>query len=84
MNWLGSRAVVRPENSEGGHNLSLLVEIGFTDLPKSGGAPHMAPPSPTGLGSITVLFDQEIPNDRKTNCVVGREMRNMSTKSICI
>ena len=40
----------------------------------------MAPPSPTGLGSITVLFDQEIPNDR----VVGREMRNMPTKFICI
>ena len=36
MNWLGSRAVGRPENPEGGHNLSLLVEIGLTDLPKSG------------------------------------------------
>ena len=27
----------------GGHNLSPLVEIGLTDLPKSGGA--MAPPA---------------------------------------
>ena len=44
----------------------------------------MAPPSPTGLGRITVLFDQEIPNDRKRNLVVGREMRNTSTKFICI
>ena len=34
----------------GGHNLLPLVEIGLTDLPKSGGA--MAPPAPpetTGL-----------------------------------
>ena len=65
MNYQGSRAV--------GHNLSVLVEIGLTDLPKSGGAPHKAPPSPTGLGSITVLFDQEISNDRKTKCVWSEE-----------
>ena len=31
----------------GGHNLPLLVEIGLTDLPKSGGA--MPPPGTTGL-----------------------------------
>ena len=30
----------------GGHNLSPLVRIGLTDLPKSGGA--MAPPAPPG------------------------------------
>ena len=30
----------------GGHNLPLPVEIGLTDLPKSGGA--MAPPAPLG------------------------------------
>ena len=30
----------------GGHNLPLLVEIGLTDLPKSGGA--MAPQAPPG------------------------------------
>ena len=36
-------------------NLLLLVEIGFTDLPKSGGvmAP-LAPPAPTGLAAATV------------------------------
>ena len=32
----------------GGHNLPPLVEIGLTDLLKSGGA--MAPPGTTGLG----------------------------------
>jgi hypothetical protein len=31
----------------GGHNLPSLVEIGLTDLPKSGGT--MAPPGRTGL-----------------------------------
>ena len=31
----------------GGHNLPHLVEIGLTDLPKSGGA--MAPPAPPGV-----------------------------------
>ena len=34
----------------GGHNLSPLVEIGLTDLPKSGGA--MAPPAPPGTTSL--------------------------------
>ena len=43
------RAVGRSENPGvpvlfGGHNLSPLVEIGLTDLPKSGGT--MAPPAP--------------------------------------
>ena len=43
------RAVRRSENPEvpvlfGGHNLPPLVEIGLTDLPKSGGA--MGPPAP--------------------------------------
>ena len=46
------RAVGRSENPGvpvifGGHNLPLLVEIGLTDLPKSGGA--MASPGTTGL-----------------------------------
>ena len=45
------RAVGRSENPGvpvlfGGHNLPPLVEIGLTDLPKSGGA--MAPPAPPG------------------------------------
>ena len=34
-----------------GHNLSPLVEIGLTDLPKSGGA--MAPPAPPGTTGLT-------------------------------
>ena len=39
------RAVGRSDNLGlpvlfGGHNLPLLVEIGLTDLPKSGGAKH--------------------------------------------
>ena len=49
--WVSNRAVGRSENpgmpvSFGGHNLPLLVEIGLTDLPKSGGA--MAPRHPRG------------------------------------
>ena len=51
--WHGlicTRAVARSENPGvpvlfGGHNLLPLVEIGLTDLPKSGGAP----PGTTGL-----------------------------------
>ena len=50
------RAVGRSENPRvpvlfGGNNLALLVEIGLTDLPKSGGAmaPPPAPPGTTGL-----------------------------------
>ena len=42
------RAVGRPENSGlpvlfGGHNLPPLIEIGLTDLPKSGGMYHGTP-----------------------------------------
>ena len=56
-----NRAVGRPENPRmplifGGHNLPPLVEIGLTDLPKSGGA--MAPqahPGTTGLLN-TVMY----------------------------
>ena len=52
MNILHYRAVGRSENPgvpvlHGGHNLSLLVEIGLTNLPKSGVA--MAPPGTTPL-----------------------------------
>ena len=55
------RAVARSENLGvpvlfGGHNLSPLVEIGLTDMSKSGGA--MAPPAPSGttpLYSFPVL-----------------------------
>ena len=58
-----SRAVGRSENPGvpvlfGGHNLPPLVEIGLTDLAKSGGA--MAPPVPpgtTGLGQ-SLKFQQ--------------------------
>ena len=34
----------------GGHNLLPLVEIGLTDLPKSGGA--MATPAPPGMTGL--------------------------------
>ena len=52
------RAVARSENPEGlvvlgGDNVSPLVEIGLTDLPKTGGA--KAPPAPplaTALSSF--------------------------------
>ena len=52
------RTVVRSENPGvpvlfDGHNLPTLVEIGLTDLPKSGGA--MAPLGTTGLLTIIVL-----------------------------
>ena len=52
---LVSRAVGRSENPWGpvlfgGHNLSPLVEIGLTDLPKSGGA--MVPPTPPGTTGL--------------------------------
>ena len=50
------RAVRRSENPGvpvlfGGHNLTPLVEIGLTDLPKSGG--DMAPPAPPGTTGLT-------------------------------
>ena len=50
------RAVGRSVNPEGpvlfdGHNLSPLVEIGLTDLPKSGGA--IAPPAPPGTTPLS-------------------------------
>ena len=56
-----SRAVGRSENPGvpvlfGGHNWPALVEIGLTDVPKSGGA--MAPPTPPGttaLGDATAV-----------------------------
>ena len=49
------RAVGRSENPGvpvlfGGHNLSPLVEIGLTDLPKSGSA--MAPLAPPGTTTM--------------------------------
>ena len=52
---LFNRAVGRSENPGvpvlfGGHNLPPLVEIGLTDLPKSGGA--MAPPAPPGTTGL--------------------------------
>ena len=52
MQLIGTdRAVGQAENPGvpvlfGGHNLPPSVEIGLTDLPKSGGA--MAPPAPPG------------------------------------
>ena len=39
----------------GGHNLSPLVEIGLTDLPKSGGA--MAPPAPPGTTGLLMYIE---------------------------
>ena len=50
-----NRAVGGPENPRmplifGGHNLPPLVEIGLTDLPKSGDA--MTPPVPSGTTSL--------------------------------
>ena len=47
-----------PENPRvpvlfGGHNLPPLVEIGLTDLPKSGGAPP-APPGTTPLAGLDI------------------------------
>ena len=56
------RAVGRSENLRipvlfGGHNLPPLVEIGLTDLPKSGGA--MVPPAPPGTTGLpfALLFN---------------------------
>ena len=59
------RAAGRPENPEvpvlfGGHNLPPLVEIGLTDLPKSGGAmAPLAPPGTTGLCSYVCMFNRK-------------------------
>ena len=55
-----SRAVGRSENPGvpvlfGGHNLPPLVEIGLTDLPKSGGA--MAPLAPPGTTGLLSTYD---------------------------
>ena len=55
------RAVARSENPGGGHvvlggdNVPPLVEIGLTDLPKSGGA--RAPPAPPLATGLLVIFD---------------------------
>ena len=49
----------------GGHNLPSLVEIGLTDVPKSGGA--MAPPAPpetTPLEDSDVHTEGEHPLDK--------------------
>ena len=51
------RAVGRSENSGlpilfGGHNLPPLIEIGLTDLPKSGGT--MAPPAPPWTTTLNI------------------------------
>ena len=57
------RAVGRSENPGvpvvfGGHNLPPLVEIGLTDLPKTGGA--MAPPAPPGTTGLLMRTYVEI------------------------
>ena len=57
------RAVGRSENPGvpvlfGGNNLTLLFEIGLTDLPKSG-VPHaMAPPVPPGMTPLLYCLVQ--------------------------
>jgi hypothetical protein len=57
----GFRAVGSPENPGvpvlfGGHNLPPSVEIGLTDLPKSGGAmAPLAPPGATGLNGEKIM-----------------------------
>ena len=53
------RALGRSENLEvpvlfGGHNLTRLVEIGLTDLPKSGGV--IAPPAPQGTTGLECFY----------------------------
>ena len=53
------RAVGRSENPGvpvlfGGHNLSPLVEVWLTDLPKSGGA--MEPPAPPGTTGLLLTL----------------------------
>ena len=59
-------AVGRSENPGvpvlfGGHNLPPLVEIGLTDLPKSGVA--MAPPAPPGTtGLASYIFAKVLEN----------------------
>ena len=54
FNSIPIRAVGRSENPGGSNDvvgiICPLVEIGLTDLPKSGGT--MAPPAPTGLPII--------------------------------
>ena len=54
-----ARAVGRSENPGvavlfGGHNLPRLVEIGLTDLPKSGGV--IAPPAPQGTTGLECFY----------------------------
>ena len=63
--WFNTRAVGRYENPGvpvlfGGQNLPPLVEIGLTDLPKSGGA--MAPPAHPGTtGLHNIILDIRVP-----------------------
>ena len=57
--YLLIRAVGRSENPGvpvlfGGHNLSPLVEVGLTDLPKSGGA--MVAPEPPGITGLLITL----------------------------
>ena len=62
-----SMAVGRSENPGvpvlfSGHNLLLLVEVGLTDLPKSGGAmASPVPPETTPLLSIHFVFSRQSP-----------------------
>ena len=63
-----SRAVGRSENPGlpvlfGGHNLPPLVEIGLTDLPKSGGT--MALPTSPGTTPLTINSWHQILGDLK-------------------
>ena len=60
------RAVGRSENSGlpvlfGGHNLPPLIEIGLTDLPKSGGT--MALPTSQGTTPLTINSWHQILGD---------------------
>ena len=48
------------DKSLGGHNLSPLVEIGLTDLPKSGGAMATpVPPIPPGPTPLTLASEPQ-------------------------
>ena len=55
-----------------GHNLPPLVEVGLTDLPKSGGA-AIAPPAPPGMIPL-ITSSRKISNKARVDCLTSKKI----------
>ena len=80
-------AVGRSENPGvpvlfGGHNLTPLVEIGLTDLPKSGSA--MAPPASPGTTGLHFGFKNSFSLKISLNIYIQTNDRLMIRKSLYV